>query len=139
MAGIGERHRFDVIAGWHFAAFHSNRREHSMMMKVLLSTAACIGLAFANPSAHAQGNPQTGKKLVYTCAGCHGIEGYKNAYPNYHVPKLGGQSEKYLVAALTEYRKGERKHPTMQAQASSFSEQDIADIAAYLSTLGTHQ
>ncbi len=110
-----------------------------MTMKHLLLTAACLGLTFALASANATGNPQNGKKLVYTCAGCHGIVGYKNAYPNYHVPKIGGQSEKYLVAALTEYRTGERKHPTMQAQATSFSDQDIADIASYLSTLGTHK
>ena len=73
--------------------------------------------------------------LTYTCQGCHGITGYKNAYPSYHVPRIGGQSEQYLVNALTEYREGHRKHPTMQAQAQSFSAQDIADIAAYLSSL----
>ena len=63
------------------------------------------------------------------------MTGYKNAYPSYHVPKLGGQSETYLNNALNEYREGKRKHPTMQAQAESFSEQDIADIAAYLSSI----
>ena len=63
------------------------------------------------------------------------MTGYKNAYPSYHVPKIGGQSEAYLNAALLEYRKGTRKHPTMQAQAQSFSEQDIADIAAFLSSI----
>ena len=110
-----------------------------MKMKLLLLTATCLGLAFANHGAIAKGNPQNGEKLVYTCAGCHGITGYKNAYPNYHVPKIGGQGEKYIVNALTEYRKGERKHPTMHAQATSFSEQDIADIAAYLTTLGAHK
>ena len=41
----------------------------------------------------------------------------------------------YLANALTEYRNGNRKHPTMQAQAQSFSDQDIADIAAFLSTV----
>ena len=110
-----------------------------MTMKLLMLTTACLGVAFANQSAIAKGNPQNGEKLVYTCAGCHGIAGYKNAYPNYHVPKIGGQGEKYIVAALTEYRKGERKHPTMHAQAESFSEQDIADIAAYLTTLGARK
>ena len=49
--------------------------------------------------------------------------------------RIGGQSQQYLVNALTEYKKGTRKHPTMQAQASSFSDQDIADIAAFLSEL----
>jgi cytochrome c553 len=82
-----------------------------------------------------KGDPVRGKGLTYTCRGCHGITGYKNAYPSYHVPMIGGQSETYLRNALNEYRNGNRKHPTMQAQAQSFSEQDIADIAAYLSSL----
>ncbi|HRO28395.1 MAG TPA: cytochrome c [Luteimonas sp.] len=81
------------------------------------------------------GDAQTGRQLTYTCQGCHGIEGYKNVYPSYHVPRIGGQSAVYLTNALTEYRKGTRKHPTMQAQATSFSDQDIADIAAFLSEL----
>ncbi|WP_226468220.1 c-type cytochrome [Luteimonas panaciterrae] len=81
------------------------------------------------------GSVERGKQLTYTCQGCHGVTGYKNAYPNYHVPFIGGQSEQYLTNALTEYKKGARKHPTMQAQAESFSDQDIADIAAFLSSL----
>ena len=81
------------------------------------------------------GNAGNGRQLAYTCQGCHGVTGYKNAYPSDRVPKIGGQSAQYLTQALTEYRQGKRKHPTMQAQAQSFSEQDIADIATYLSTL----
>jgi cytochrome c553 len=81
------------------------------------------------------GDAGRGKELTYTCQGCHGVTGYKNAYPNYHVPMIGGQSQQYLVNALTEYQQGTRKHPTMQAQASSFSAQDIADIAAFISSL----
>ncbi|WP_299347051.1 cytochrome c [uncultured Pseudoxanthomonas sp.] len=81
------------------------------------------------------GNADTGRTLTYTCQGCHGIVGYKNAYPSFKVPKIGGQSAEYLANALTEYRTGNRKHPTMQAQAQSFSDQDIADIAAFLSTV----
>ena len=75
-----------------------------------------------------------GRQLVYTCQGCHGLTGYQNAYPTFHVPRIGGQSSEYLAQALHEYREGKRKHPTMQAQAQSFSDQDIADIAAFLST-----
>lgn len=89
----------------------------------------------AAAAAAIMGDASAGKQLTYTCQGCHGVTGYKNAYPSYHVPKLGGQSEVYLLNALTEYKKGSRKHPTMQAQAQSFSDQDIANIAAYLSTL----
>jgi cytochrome c553 len=81
------------------------------------------------------GNADNGRLLTYTCIGCHGVEGYRNIYPHYHVPLIGGQSAVYLGNALQEYRKGTRKHPTMQAQAQSFSDQDIADIAAFLSGL----
>ena len=97
--------------------------------------AAAMTPAAAPAAAVLTGDATRGKGLTYTCRGCHGIEGYKNAYPSYKVPKIGGQSQAYLNVALTEYRNGNRKHPTMQAQAQSFSEQDIADIAAYLSSL----
>ncbi|EFF45719.1 cytochrome C4 [Xanthomonas citri pv. aurantifolii str. ICPB 10535] len=88
-----------------------------------------------HPLPRRPGNPSNGRLLAYTCQGCHGVTGYKNAYPSYRVPKIGGQTSQYLTQALTEYRQGKRKHPTMQAQAQSFSEQDIADISAFLSTL----
>ena len=97
--------------------------------------AAAAPAAPAAAPATPSGDATRGKDLTYTCRGCHGVEGYKNAYPSYHVPKLGGQSEVYLRNALLEYRGAKRKHPTMQAQAESFSEQDIADIAAYLSSI----
>ena len=83
------------------------------------------------------GDAARGKPLTYTCQGCHGITGYKNAYPNYHVPMIAGQSEQYLHNALMDYKAGKRKHPTMQAQAQSFSDQDLANLAAYLSSLKT--
>jgi cytochrome c553 len=63
--------------------------------------------------------------------GCHGIENYKNAYPKYSVPKLGGQSAAYIVAALAEYDAGARWHPTMRGMASTLSAQDRADLAAW--------
>lgn len=100
--------------------------------------AGCLALftAFAaQAQTPATGSAEKGKQLTYTCQGCHGVTGYKNAYPSFSVPKITGQSAEYLENALTEYRKGTRKHPTMQAQAQSFSEQDIKDIAAYLSSL----
>ncbi|MFN7212054.1 MAG: c-type cytochrome [Lysobacteraceae bacterium] len=101
-------------------------------MRRLLPALCGTALALAMAPAHAAGNAENGKLLTYTCAGCHGIPEYRNAYPNYHVPKIAGQNEGYLVNALKAYRIGDRQHPTMVAQASSFSDQDIADIAAYL-------
>jgi cytochrome c553 len=78
------------------------------------------------------GDSARGAKKIYTCYGCHGIENYRNAYPNYSVPKLKGQHAAYLVSALGEYQKGDRPHATMHAQSASLNEQDIEDIAAFL-------
>lgn len=97
--------------------------------------AAPVAAAPAKGSATVVGSAERGKSLTYTCQGCHGVTGYKNAYPSYHVPKIVGQSPEYLTAALTAYKNGTRTHSTMQAQAKSFSDQDIADISAYLSSL----
>lgn len=88
-------------------------------------------LAAHTDYALAEGDPAAGKELAYTCMGCHGIDGYRNAYPSYRVPKLGGQRASYIETALKAYRSGSRPHPTMQAQGSSLSDQDIEDIAAW--------
>jgi cytochrome c553 len=94
-----------------------------------------IACAFLASPAAAQGDAERGVKLAYTCLGCHGIEGYRNAYPSYRVPKLGGQKAAYLLAALQGYQDGTREHPTMRAQASSMSNQDMQDLAAYFSSI----
>jgi len=83
---------------------------------------------------HASGDPAAGKVKGYTCTGCHGIPGYKNSYPMYKVPKIGGQSSTYLITALTAYKTGERLHPTMMLQAESLNRIDISDIASWLTS-----
>lgn len=97
---------------------------------------AFLGSAFAVTAQAdaAAGDAAHGAKIAYTCFGCHGIPDYRNAYPSYRVPKIGGQHEAYLAAALAEYRSGARPHPTMKGQAGSLSEQDARDIAAYIAT-----
>jgi cytochrome c553 len=87
------------------------------------------------PAASA-GDAQAGKVKAYTCTGCHGIPGYNNVYPTYKVPKIAGQNYEYLIAALKAYRAGERHHSTMELQATSLSDSDIDDIAAYFASLG---
>jgi cytochrome c553 len=86
--------------------------------------------------ATAAGNAEAGKTKAFTCMGCHGVPGYNNVYPTYHVPKLGGQNAKYLVSALQAYKTGQRSHETMRAQAVTLSEQDMQDIAAYFEQAG---
>ena len=82
-------------------------------------------------SSFAAGDAVAGKTKAFTCMGCHGIPSYNNVYPTYHVPKLGGQHADYIVAALQEYKSGQRNHATMRAQATTLSDQDMQDIAAF--------
>jgi cytochrome c553 len=82
-----------------------------------------------------EGDVTRGEHLAYTCSGCHGVDTAVNAYPMYHVPKLGGQNADYIEVALQGYRAGTRPHPTMQAQAATLSDQDIADLAAYFASI----
>jgi cytochrome c553 len=90
-------------------------------------------MAFAS-TAFAAGDAAAGKQKTVMCAGCHGIAGYKTAFPSvYSVPKLGGQHAGYIVKALQGYKTGERSHPTMRAIAADLSDQDMADLAAFYS------
>ena len=83
------------------------------------------------------GDPVLGKQKALMCKGCHNKVGYKTAYPTvYQVPRLGGQHAEYLISALGQYRSGERTFTTMQNIASSLTDQDIADMAAYYSSTG---
>jgi cytochrome c553 len=107
------------------------------MKIVAMAATLLLVAALATQPAMAQGDPEAGKDIGYTCLGCHGIEGYRNAYPSYRVPKLGGQKAGYLEIALKGYRDGMREHPTMVAQATSLTDQQIADVAAYLASLAS--
>ena len=99
----------------------------------LVAAAFGVALTVAAHAADAPtGDPAAGQKKFYTCNGCHGIENYKNAFPNYSVPRLRHQHAAYIISALHEYKAGDRPHATMHAQAASLSDQDIGDIAAYL-------
>ena len=101
---------------------------------ILSQIAVCASLAFAGFSAYADviGSAQAGQGKVWLCTGCHSIPDYRADYPlTYRVPMLGGQNAAYIVTALSEYKKGERKHPTMRSIAASLSDQDMADIGEY--------
>jgi cytochrome c553 len=93
--------------------------------------AAAAPAAAAAPSA-GPADARHGKVVSYTCLGCHGVDGYKNAYPTYSVPELLGQNEQYLLTALHGYRDGDRSHITMHSQTETLSEQDMADVATFL-------
>ena len=105
-----------------------------MKLNSLTFAGLCAAFVLAAAPVHAEGNAQAGKEKNAMCAGCHGIAGYRTAYPEvYSVPKLGGQSAAYIVNALKAYKSGDRSHPSMTAIAGGLSDQDMADLAAYYS------
>jgi cytochrome c553 len=105
-----------------------------MNIRTLTIAGLSAALSILAAPLHAEGDAAAGKNKTSMCAGCHGISGFKTAYPEvYHVPRLGGQNAGYIVSALKAYKAGDRQHPTMKAIAASLSEQDMADLAAYYS------
>ena len=119
------------------------------MSGLLIRTLIGIAVAFA---AHAQPKPPADKaptvdekkpptamkqgqnfaNALALCTGCHGISGYKTAFPDvYHVPKIAGQQATYLVNALKAYKSGERSHPSMRAVAATLTDEDMKKLADY--------
>lgn len=112
----------------------------SIRVTPILLAAACLVAGTAAPAQVLMpltltGDAARGATLSYTCSGCHGVDSAVNAYPSYHVPKLGGQNADYLEIALQGYRNGSRSHGTMHGQGSQLSDQDIADVAAYFASI----
>lgn len=107
------------------------------MKTALTLLIALSGLTFAAQAQDIKGDAARGAKINASCIGCHGIPGYQSSFPEVHrVPMISGQNDKYIIGALNAYKRGERKHGTMRAIASSLSEQDIADLAAYYAADG---
>jgi cytochrome c553 len=107
----------------------------SFMKQILIAT-ALLAASFGVQAQELKGNAEAGKAKNAACIGCHGIPGYKASFPSvYSAPMIAGQNAKYIENALTAYKAGERKHPTMRATAASLSAQDMADLAAYYANL----
>lgn len=103
-------------------------------MKITRFALLAAGL-LATAGAQAAGDPAAGQTRFESCLGCHGVESYNNVYPTYRVPKIAGQHAMYIDSSLKAYRDGSRTHSTMNAQAGSLTDAEIADIAAYLESL----
>lgn len=87
-------------------------------------------LAFTSPSI--AGDVAAGKAKAAACAACHGLNGI-GTQPLY--PNLAGQKEAYLVQTLKGFKSGERDNAIMKAMAAPLSDADIANLAAYYSSL----
>ncbi|QTD44649.1 c-type cytochrome [Ottowia testudinis] len=110
-------------------------------MKTTLSpmfAAIVVALGAALPAqAQVTGDAKAGEGKIAMCIGCHGIIGYQSSFPEvYKVPRIAGQNAKYIASVLDSYKKGDRKHPSMRGIATTLTEQDIADVAAFYEQQG---
>ncbi len=102
------------------------------MLKATFLANFIVGALLVGAIAQAA-DPAVGKlKFEATCAACHGMNGISIA-PIY--PNLAGQKFEYLVSQLQAFRAGTRQNPIMQPMAKGLSDSDIADIAAYVTSL----
>ena len=74
------------------------------------------------------GVPSAGKKLVESCAACHGETGNSE---NVMFPRLAGQTESYLVHVLQEYKSGARTNAMMNGAVAELSNEAILNISAF--------
>ena len=104
------------------------------LLTSVFAVAVASVTAFSVQAQEVKGEAKAGETKIAMCIGCHGIPGYQASFPEVHkVPMISGQGAKYIASALTAYRKGERKHPTMRGIAGSLSDTDIVDLAAFYS------
>lgn len=101
------------------------------MKQTLLATIGIVAMLGMVGSAQAAGDPVAGKAKTAACAGCHGANGEGTGA----APALAGKSEEYIVQALQDFKSGKRANPVMKSFASSLSDQDMANVAAYFASL----
>jgi cytochrome c553 len=107
---------------------------HRNKIALIIAVAAFAAAPDLSAQQPPAGNAEAARNKISMCIGCHGIAGYKTAYPEvYHVPLIAGQQAQYIVKALQAYKSGERWHPSMRGIAASLTDQDMADLAAYYS------
>jgi len=94
--------------------------------------AAALSLVMFAATAEAAGDVKTGRAKARQCVVCHGLDGVAKR-PD--VPNIGGESDLYLKKQLEAFRSGERRHEQMTIIAESLSDEDIADLVAWYSSL----
>lgn len=93
---------------------------------------ALIGVAVPGASAQADGDARAGRKKAAQCAACHGLDGLSKLPI---APNIAGSPAMYIEKQLKAFRSGERSEENMSVVAKLLSDADIADLAAWYSSL----
>jgi cytochrome c553 len=108
---------------------HRSRQTPIRALAFLLAFGAAV--AGMHPDALAA-DAAAGKATAKKCQACHGIDGVSKQA---HVPHIAGESDIYLIKQLKAFRSGERQDPQMSVMAKPLSDEDIANLAAWYSSI----
>ncbi len=108
------------------AAFPIEEFDLRALMISLAAAASCSTVA------HGAGDAVLGRKVMPKCQVCHGKDGLAKL-PD--APHIAGQKEDYLIKALKAFKSGERKKEQMMVVVKGLSDEDIANVAAYYSSI----
>lgn len=103
--------------------------------KMLFSTIFFLGYFFLTDpvlSAESAGDPAAGEQKAAACVACHGSKGQSK---NGQWPHLAAQQANYLISQLNAFKSGARANAMMQSMTANLSDADIANLAAYFSSL----
>ncbi len=106
-------------------------------VKILTKSLITLLALVACGQAVAQGDAAAGADKIAICLACHGQDGNVSQLPN--VPKIGGQSEKYLLKQMQDIKSGARAAPLMTGMLNTLDEQGLADVAAYYASQAAPQ
>ena len=108
-------------------------------MKRILGAILVLALSASYAATYAADFEAGKKRAEAVCGACHGING---ASVSDTIPNLAGQRAAYIESQLKAFKDGARKAPgptspiaTMAAMAGQLSPTDMADVAAYYSSL----
>lgn len=100
------------------------------MKKVMVAVLAIAGFGLVGGAT--AGDAAAGKAKAAVCVACHGPAGIS---PQPLWPNIAGQKDQYLIKQLKAFKDGTRKDPLMSGQAANLTDEDMANLAAYFSSL----
>src|SRR5262245_30956171 len=103
-----------------------------MMLRPVVWSCALLAVALASSLASAADVGAGKKKVAGTCAVCHGIDGLSKVP---EAPNLAGNNADYIIKQLKAFKSGERKQDQMSIIARDLSPDDMANVAAWYSSL----
>jgi cytochrome c553 len=82
----------------------------------------------ATPAPSAKPDLAKGQATAQVCAACHTADGSRGSPAN---PIIAGQHPEYLVKQLQEFKSGKRNNAVMKGFASTLSDEDMKNVAAF--------